>query len=173
MLCLNGIAFCHSFREPSLPPGTRFPALFTRPGRLTFRFAVAFTIIFLGFTDTLSSLKLVATTTGLVLAAGFVELIGNSITGCTRRLKRRNSILSGSTLNDEEKWKHVKMRDWLEALLAEWCEEGHRDACRYRARCQATKRDLEARADEKREHKLRKEAEHAEKAEVLKNVFVS
>lgn len=146
-LCLNIIAYSHSYRSPSLVPGAKFPWLFKRPWRFAVRFAVALAITFLGFADKLDSLQLIGTTTGLIALCLFVELIGNMITGCTKHLKRRGSALSGSTLGVEEKEarRHPGLKEWWSAVRTEMYGEGK---CEYRARCHVTKRDLEARAEE-------------------------
>lgn len=153
IFCLNGIAACHSFRTPALPPGARFPWLFKRPWRLALRFAISLCIIFLGFAEDLNSLTLIATTTGLVYVGIVVEMIGNTITGCTRHLKRRGSGLSGSTVHSRHHHHHVELKEWWEALRKELCGR-QTGQCSYRARCNVTRRDLEARADDSAEGTL-------------------
>ena len=132
MLCLNGIAITHVYRDIHLSPGTRIPFLFKRPIRILYRSLVALAIIFLGFVEHLNSLKLIALTTGLILSACVVEFIGNMLTGCQRHLKRRRSDLSGTTIGSDAGSTHkVGLKDWWRAMRTECCREGK---CHYRAR---------------------------------------
>ena len=148
-LCLNGIGYCHSYRSVSLAPDQRFPWAFKRPVRLAFRVAVSIAIIFLGFAEHLSSLELISTTAGLIWLSLVVEVIGATLTGCAKR-RRRSSILSGSTLGSHHSHRshhgHIGLKELWAALKSDWCPEKR---CAYRARCHQTKKDLEARQDEK------------------------
>ena len=151
MLCLNGIAHSHSYRSVPLPEGSTFPHAFERRVRRQFRYLIGLAIIFLGFADSLNSLQLISVTTGLVAASAAYEIIGASITGCAKRLKRRGSVLSGSTLHSSRssnKCPKASFNDWWQAMRAEMCGDRR---CSYRAKCYETKRIIEARGNEKKD----------------------